>query len=93
MKSKTPRFLIVSLVCFSLLCVLVFSTLAVQMNSRGAEAAGMAERGVIGTVAGDIQRMDLYAQKGYQIPMDIPAPVRAACARLVAAGYTGQLVK
>ncbi len=40
MKSKTPRFLIVSLVCFSLLCVLVFSTLAVQMNSREAEAIG-----------------------------------------------------
>ncbi len=40
MKNRTARFLIVSLVCISLLCVLVFSYMAVRMNRRGAEAIG-----------------------------------------------------
>ena len=60
---------------------------------RAAEAVGMTERGVIETVVGDVQRMELYAQKGYQIPQEIPDDVRAAYGRLVAAGYTGQLAK
>lgn len=60
---------------------------------RAAQAAGMTEAGVIETVVGDAQRMELYAQKGYQIPQRIPPRVRAAYKRLVAAGYTGQLVR
>lgn len=60
---------------------------------RAAEAVGMTERGVIETVVGDVQRMELYAQKGWQIPQPIPPAVRTAYGRLVAAGYTGQLVK
>ena len=60
---------------------------------RAAEAVGMTERGVIETVVGDVQRMELYAQKGYQIPQSIPPAVRAAWERLVTAGYTGQLIK
>ena len=40
MKNKTARFLVVSLVAISVLCVLVFSYLAVQMNKRGAKAIG-----------------------------------------------------
>ena len=40
MKNKTTRFLVISLVAISILCVLVFSYLATQMNHRGAEAIG-----------------------------------------------------
>ncbi len=40
MKNKSPRFLIISLVCISLLCVLVFSVLALRTNRKGAEAVG-----------------------------------------------------
>ncbi len=40
MKNKTARFLIVSIVLASFLCVLVFSYLTTQMNRRGAEAIG-----------------------------------------------------
>ena len=65
----------------------------VEEHIRAAQAVGMTERGVIETVAGDVQRMDLYAQKGYQIPQPAPPPVLAAYARLIAAGYTGQMVK
>lgn len=60
---------------------------------RAAGAVGMTERGVVETVVGDVQRMELYAQKGYQIPQPVPPAVRAAWERLVSAGYTGQLIK
>ena len=60
---------------------------------RAAEAVGMTEKGVIETVVGDVQRMELYARKGYQIPQPIPPAVRVAYDRLVSAGYTGQLTK
>ena len=58
-----------------------------------AETVGMTARGVIETIVGDIQRMELYAEKGYQVPVDIPDQVRDAFDALVAQGYTGQLVK
>lgn len=63
----------------------------VAEHIRSAAAVGMTERDVIETVVGDVQRMELYAEKGYQIPQPIPAPVREAFDRLTAAGYTGQL--
>lgn len=58
-----------------------------------AEAVGMTRRGVIETIVGDIQRMELYAAKGYQAPVEIPVEVRRAFERLVDEGYTGQMVK
>ncbi len=65
----------------------------VAEHMKAAEAVGMTERGVIETLVGDVQRMELYAQKGWQIPQPIPEDVRAAYDRLVSAGYTGQLVR
>lgn len=58
-----------------------------------AEATGMTGRGVIETIVGDIQRMELYPQKGYQVPVEIPERVWEAFCELVKHGYTGQLVK
>ena len=58
-----------------------------------AETIGMTARGVIETIVGDIQRMELYATKGYQVPVEIPDEVRAAFHALVEQGYTGQLAK
>lgn len=66
---------------------------SIAEHIRAAGEVGMTERGVIETVVGDVQRMELYAQKGYQIPQPIPPAVRAAWERLVAAGYTGQLIR
>ena len=66
---------------------------SIEEHICAAQAVGMTERGVIETVVGDVQRMELYAQKGYQLPQEIPDNVRAAYGRLVAAGYTGQLAK
>ena len=64
----------------------------IEEHIRSAEQSGMTERGVIETVVGDIQRMSLYAQKGYQIPQVIPPQVQAAYEYLTKSGYTGQLV-
>jgi uncharacterized SAM-binding protein YcdF (DUF218 family) len=47
---------------------------------------------VIHIMVGDLQRLILYAERGWQIPQDVPAEVRAAYERLLAAGYTRHLV-
>lgn len=73
--------------------ILTSPRVTIVEHIRSAEAVGMTEKGVIETVVGDVQRMELYARKGYQIPQPIPAPVRAAYERLIGAGYTGQLAK
>ena len=58
-----------------------------------AEAVGMTRKGVIDTIVGDVQRMELYAEKGYQRAVEIPDEVRAAFDALVKEGYVGQLAK
>jgi uncharacterized SAM-binding protein YcdF (DUF218 family) len=49
--------------------------------------------GVISIMAGDLQRIRLYAARGFQIPQEIPADVWAAYEALVAAGYDQHLVR
>ena len=66
---------------------------SVEEHIAHAEMIGMTRKGVIETIVGDVQRMELYAEKGYQAPVEIPSEVRAAFAALVAEGYTGQLAK
>ena len=41
---------------------------------------------------GDLQRIRVYPERGYQIPQEIPDDVWAAFEALVAAGYDGHLV-
>ena len=65
----------------------------VEEHIAHAEAIGMTRKGVIETIVGDVQRMELYAEKGYQAPVEIPEEVRAAFDALVADGYTGQLAR
>ena len=65
----------------------------VEEHIAHAEAVGMTRKRVIETLVGDVQRMELYAKKGYQVPVEIPGEVRAAFNALVAEGYTGQLAK
>jgi hypothetical protein len=46
---------------------------------------------VIDLVVGDTQRIELYAERGFAIPQEVPAPVRAAYERLIEAGCTSRL--
>ena len=54
---------------------------------------GLPEQDAIDVIVGDFQRMKLYAEKGYQIPQEIPDECWAAFEQLVAMGYGGQLAK
>ena len=48
---------------------------------------------VVSIMVGDLQRVKLYAEKGFQIPQEIPPEVWAAFEALVAAGYDSRLVR
>jgi uncharacterized SAM-binding protein YcdF (DUF218 family) len=47
---------------------------------------------VVGIMVGDLQRIRVYAGRGFQIPQDIPDDVWAAYEELVRAGFTQYLV-
>ncbi|PWR13293.1 hypothetical protein DKT69_21320 [Micromonospora sicca] len=47
---------------------------------------------VVDMLVGDTQRIEVYAERGFAIPQEIPDEVRAAFERLVAAGYTSRLI-
>jgi hypothetical protein len=44
-------------------------------------------------MAGDLQRIKVYAEKGFQIYQEIPAEVWDAYEQLVAAGYNEHLIQ
>jgi hypothetical protein len=48
---------------------------------------------VINILVGDLQRIQVYADRGFQIPQEIPAEVWQAFEALVAAGYDQRLVR
>ena len=60
---------------------------------EAAKTQGVTERASIEVIVGDFQRMELYAQKGWQVPQEIPDSAWAAFHQLVAMGYDGQLAK
>jgi len=48
---------------------------------------------VINILVGDVQRMRVYAERGFQVPQPMPDAVWAAWTELVARGYTNHLVE
>ena len=48
---------------------------------------------VINIMVGDLQRIKIYAETGFQIPQEVPDEVWQAFEQLVALGYDQQLVK
>ncbi len=75
----------------------VFSVTSAQIRLEEAIALapeqGMTEKEIISTIVGDFQRIELYAQKGYQLPQYIPSICWEAYRLLVDMGYDAQLVK
>ena len=59
--------------------------------SGGVASIGDARK-VIDMLVGDTQRVEVYAERGFAIPQEVPDDVRAAFERLVAAGFTSRLV-
>ncbi len=50
------------------------------------------EHRVLTMLVGDTQRLWVYAEKGFAVPVEVPALVRDAYDRLVDAGFTSRLV-
>jgi uncharacterized SAM-binding protein YcdF (DUF218 family) len=47
---------------------------------------------VIHVMVGDLQRIMVYGQNGFQIPQDVPAEVQRAYEGLIELGYTGHMI-
>jgi uncharacterized SAM-binding protein YcdF (DUF218 family) len=47
---------------------------------------------ILPLMVGDLQRIRVYPERGYQIPQEIPEAVWTAYEELVARGYTGHLI-
>lgn len=58
-------------------------------HSNGA----LTEDEIICIMVGDLQRIRLYPERGFQIPQEIPGEVWAAYEKLVAAGYDKHLIR
>lgn len=58
-----------------------------------AKQQGISENASISVIVGDFQRMELYAQKGWQLPQQIPEAAWEAFRQLVEMGYDTQLAK
>jgi uncharacterized SAM-binding protein YcdF (DUF218 family) len=54
--------------------------------------ASLSADDVVSIMVGDLQRVKIYPEKGFQIPQDIPADVWSAFEALVEAGYTRHLI-
>lgn len=52
----------------------------------------ISEDETINIMVGDLQRIEVYSKKGFQIPQEIPEDIWEAYEQLVAAGYTKHLV-
>ncbi len=52
----------------------------------------LTEDDVVGIMVGDLQRIRVYPERGFQIPQEIPADVWAAYEELVRAGYDKYLI-
>ncbi|MDP3964705.1 MAG: YdcF family protein [bacterium] len=48
---------------------------------------------IINIMVGDVQRIQLYPAKGFQIPQNVPAEVKEAFFQLVQLGYTKHLIQ
>ena len=65
----------------------------IQEYLADAKRQGITENAAISVIVGDFQRMELYAQKGYQLPQQIPQEAWEAFRQLVAMGFDKQLAK
>ncbi|MEO3829617.1 YdcF family protein [Actinomadura sp. B10D3] len=59
----------------------------------GFDAFGQDERQFIELMVGDLQRMVVYAERGFQVPMPVPAAAWAAYEELARLGYDGHVIR
>lgn len=61
-----------------------------EYYENGAGGTGVSAGDFICIMIGDLERMERYAEQGFQIPVKIPEDVSAAAERLRAAGFSGK---
>ena len=54
-------------------------------------SCGLAEEDIVSNIVGDLQRMDLYARQGFQVPVEMPREAWEAFEQMKAFGYTRYL--
>lgn len=59
----------------------------------GFDAYGDDERRFVELMVGDLQRMVVYAERGFQVPMPVPAAAWAAYEELVRLGYDRHVIR
>jgi uncharacterized SAM-binding protein YcdF (DUF218 family) len=63
-----------------------------QLDFEAYTSEGIPREDVIHVMVGDLQRLVVYAKKGFSTPQHVPPEVMAAYEGLVAAGYTERLL-
>jgi len=63
-----------------------------QINFQDYPNANISKDSVINIMVGDLQRIKIYPEKGFQIYQEIPDKVWSAFQKLVALGYTKRLI-
>ena len=66
--------------------------LTIEEYIQSCARQGLSEHAAICVIVGDFQRMEIYAQKGFQIPQYIPPQVWEAFRILTDLGFTDELV-
>ena len=74
-------------------CILTSPQVTIEEYVALSTAQGLSEKRVIEILAGDFQRIDVYAKKGFQLPQQIPQEAWNAFHTLVDLGYDRELVK
>ena len=67
--------------------------LSIPEYLQRAKEQGISENASVSVIVGDFQRIELYAELGYQLPQYIPPEAWKSYHALVAMGYDKQLVK
>ncbi|GGV42356.1 hypothetical protein GCM10010182_78830 [Actinomadura cremea] len=65
----------------------------VAAPEAGFDAYGDDERRFVELMVGDLQRMVVYAERGFQVPMPVPAAAWAAYEELVSLGYDRHVIR
>ena len=74
-------------------CVMTSPQVDFSQYAAASEKQGISRHRVVEILAGDFQRLWVYAEKGYQLPQQIPEEAMKAFETLVCLGYTGELVE
>ena len=73
-------------------CIITSPQESIEEYTALSVKAGMSEKRVIEVLVGDFQRIEVYADRGYQTRQEIPPEAWEAFRSLVSMGYTRELI-